>query len=78
MPYSLIRPAGTCLRSIGAAISPAGRPAQRRFLLPALVWPVVVVVLGVPGQDLAEVPLAEDQHVIQALAAKCSYEPPGE
>jgi len=41
------------------------------------VWPVVVVVLGVPGQDLAEVPLAEDQHVIQALAAKC-FEPPGE
>jgi hypothetical protein len=38
---------------------------------------VVVVVLGVPGQDLAEVPLAEDQHVIQALAEKC-FEPPGE
>jgi hypothetical protein len=52
-------------------------PAQRRFLLQALVRPVAVVVLGVPGQDRAEMPLAEDQHVIQALAAKCAHEPLG-
>jgi hypothetical protein len=40
----------------------------RRFLLQALVRTVAVVVPGVPGQDTAEVPLAEDQHVVQALA----------
>jgi hypothetical protein len=51
------------------------RLVQRRFLLQALVWPVLAVVPRVLGQDLAEVPLAEDQHVVQALAAKCSREP---
>ena len=51
--------------------------AQRRFLLQAWCGRWSLLVLGVPGQDLAEVPPAEDQHVIQALAAKCS-EPPGE
>jgi hypothetical protein len=33
---------------------------------------VAVVVPGVLGQDAAEVPLAEDQHVVQALAPQCS------
>jgi hypothetical protein len=28
-----------------------------------------VIVPGILGQDLAEMPLAEDQHVIEALAA---------
>ena len=75
MPYSLIRPPGTCLRSIGAVISPA-RPAWRSggfCCRPGVAGGRLL--LGVPGQDLAEVPLAEDQHVIQALA-KC-FEPPG-
>jgi len=36
---------------------------------------VTVVVPGVLAQELAEMPLAEDQHVIQALAAKRSHEP---
>jgi hypothetical protein len=30
---------------------------------------------GVLGQGVAEMPLAEDQHVIQALTAKRSQEP---
>jgi hypothetical protein len=34
--------------------------AQRRFLLPTLVRPVTVIVPGVLGQDLAQVPRAED------------------
>jgi hypothetical protein len=42
---------------------------QRRSLLKRLVRPVDVVVLRVFGQDLAGVLLAEDQHMIQALAA---------
>jgi len=33
--------------------------ALRRFLLQALVRPVAVVVPGVLGQDVAEMPLAE-------------------
>jgi hypothetical protein len=34
-----------------------------------LVRTVAVVVPDVLGQDTAEIPFAEDQHVIQALAA---------
>jgi hypothetical protein len=49
--------------------------AKGRFLLQALVRPVAVIVLGVLGQDLAEMPLAEDQHVIEALAAQRAHEP---
>ena len=49
--------------------------AQRGFLLQALVRTVAVIVPGVLGQDLAEVPLAEDQHVVQALAAQRAHEP---
>ena len=52
-------------------------PTQRGFLLQALMRTVPVIVPGVPGQDLPEVPLAEDQHVIQALAAQRAREPPG-
>jgi hypothetical protein len=29
----------------------------------------------VPSLDGAQMPFAEDQHVIKALAAKCSHEP---
>ena len=52
--------------------------AQRWFLLQSLVRPVAVVVPGVLGQDLTEMPLTEDQHVVQALAAKRPHEPLGE
>ncbi len=52
--------------------------AKGRFLLQALVRPVAVIVLGVLGQDFTEIPLAEDQHVVQALAAKHAHEPLGE
>src|SRR5579864_9290406 len=58
-----------------------GRKLARRWaaaaglLLPGLVWTVAVIALGILGQDLAEVPLAEDQHVVQALAAHRSHEP---
>jgi hypothetical protein len=38
------------------------------------VRPVPVVVPGILGQDLAEMLLAEDQHMIQALAAKRARE----
>jgi hypothetical protein len=44
-------------------------------LLQRLVRPVTVAVPRVLGQDLAEVLLAEDQHVVQALAAEGSHEP---
>jgi hypothetical protein len=36
----------------------------------SLVRPVAVIVPRVLGQPLPQVPLAEDQHVIQALAAQ--------
>jgi len=51
----------------------AGR--ARRFLLQALVQAVAVIVIGELGQHLAEMPLAEDQDVIEALAAKRADEP---
>jgi hypothetical protein len=35
---------------------------------------MTVAVPGVLGQGLAEVPLAEDQHVVQALAAQRAHE----
>jgi hypothetical protein len=44
--------------------------AQRRFLLPPLVRPVAVIVPCVLGQHYPQVPLAEDQHVIQALTVQ--------
>jgi hypothetical protein len=49
----------------------------RRFLQQALVRPMAVVVPDVLGQETTEMPLAEDQHVIQALTAKRSREPLG-
>ena len=52
-----------------------GRP--RRFLPQALMRPVLVVVASELGQDLAEMPLAEDQDVVQALAAERAHEPLG-
>ena len=51
---------------------------QRSLLLQALMWPISVVVPGVLGQDLTEMPLAEDRHVVQALAAQRAREPLGE
>jgi hypothetical protein len=47
---------------------------QWRILLESLVRPVAVVVPRVLGQDLPQVPLAEDQQVIETLAAKGAYE----
>jgi len=37
--------------------------------------PATAIELHVLGQDIAEMPLAEDQHVIQALAAKRAHDP---
>jgi hypothetical protein len=48
---------------------------QRRSLLKRLVRPVTVVVPREFGQDLAQVLLAEDQHVIEALPAQRAREP---
>jgi hypothetical protein len=39
----------------------AGLPL-RGFMLQGLVRPMAVAVPGVPGQDAAEMPLAEDRH----------------
>jgi hypothetical protein len=53
----------------------AGLP--RRFLPKALMRTVAVIAADELGQHFAEMPLAEDQDVIQALAAERSREPPG-
>jgi hypothetical protein len=42
---------------------------QRRSLFPRLVWPVIVVVLRVLGQDVPKVLVAVDQQVVEAFAA---------
>jgi hypothetical protein len=52
----------------------AGLPL-RGFLLQGLVRTMLVIVLGVPGQDLAEMPFAENQHAVQALAPQRAREP---
>ena len=58
----------------GGDIDGVGGLAQRGFLLPALGRPGTVVVPGVLGQDVAEKPFAEDQHVGKALGAKGANE----
>jgi hypothetical protein len=45
----------------GGEVDDVADPVQRRVLLQPLVWPVPVVVPCVLGQNLAEMPLAEDQ-----------------
>jgi hypothetical protein len=44
------------------------------LLLSALVRPVSVIVPRVLGERLPQMLLAEDQHVVQALAVQCSHE----
>jgi hypothetical protein len=39
--------------------------------------PMFVIVAGELGHHLAEMPFAEDQHMIQALTAKRAHEPLG-
>ena len=53
----------------GGDIDDAAGRVPRGLLLQALVRPVAIRVPRVLGQDLTEMPLTEDQHVIQALAA---------
>lgn len=53
----------------------AGLP--RRSLLQALMRPMPVIVAGELGHHLAEMPFAEDQHMIQAFSAKRAHEPLG-
>jgi hypothetical protein len=57
----------------GGDIDCPARPTLRGFLLQGLVGTVAVIVPGVLGQDLPEMPLAEDEHVIQALVAQRAY-----
>jgi hypothetical protein len=44
------------------------------FLLQALMRAVLIGVASVLGQDIAEMPRAEDQHVVKALAAQRAHE----
>jgi hypothetical protein len=62
----------------GRDIDGVAKLPQRGFLLPPLVRPVAVIVPRVLGQHLPQVLLAENQHVVQALAAQCSHESLGE
>ena len=41
--------------------------SSRSQLIQPSVWPVLVVVDHLLGQDLSEVPAAEDQHPVEAL-----------
>ena len=45
-------------------------PATGRFVRQALVRPTAVMVPGVLGKDFTQMPLAEDQHVVQAVTAQ--------
>ncbi|HEV2370587.1 MAG TPA: hypothetical protein VGS19_00330 [Streptosporangiaceae bacterium] len=59
----------------GGEIGGVAGLVQWRSLLQALMWPVAAIVPGVLGQNFLKMPLAEDLHVIKALAAECSHEP---
>jgi len=59
----------------GGNVGDVAGPEQRRFLPQPLVRTMAVVVPHILGQHLAQVLLAEDQHVVQALAAKRAHEP---
>src|SRR5207249_1808741 len=72
--YSLIRPPMACLPSIGTVLSMAGPGWCKGGLCCRLVGPVAVVVPRVLAQDLPQVPLAEDQQMIQARAAQRAHE----
>ncbi len=48
---------------------------QRRLLLQALVRPMAVIVAGELGQDRTQMTFAENQDVIEALAAQRAHEP---
>ncbi len=52
----------------GANLRPLDRPHVWRILLKREVSASVVIVREVGGQDAAEVPLAENEHVVQTLA----------
>jgi hypothetical protein len=52
----------------GSDIDDTAKLAQRELLLQALGRPMAVIVRRVLGQDMAQVPFAEDQYVVQALA----------
>ena len=51
------------------------RPQVGRVLVEGEVGPHLMVVGEIAGQDAAEVSLAEDEHVIQALAPDRADEP---
>jgi hypothetical protein len=57
------------MRSPGGDVDDAAGLMERGLLLQCLVRPVAVAGAGVLGQYLPQVPFAEDQHVVQALAA---------
>jgi hypothetical protein len=59
----------------GSDVDDAAGLTERGLLLQCLVRPVAVVVAGVLGQHLPQMPFAEDQHVVQALAAQRAHEP---
>jgi hypothetical protein len=59
----------------GGDIDDAAWLAQRGLLSQALVRTVAVIVPRVLGQHLPQVLLADDQHMIQAFAAKRAHEP---
>jgi hypothetical protein len=61
----------------GGDIHLAVRLMQWRQLVERLVGPRAVVMQRVLTQDLPQMPLAEDQQVIETFAAKCSREPSG-
>ena len=76
--YSLISPDDAPALDPGGDIDGVAGQPQRGFLLPALVRTVAVIVPRVLGEHLPQMLLAEDQHVVQALAAQCSHESLGE
>jgi len=61
----------------GGGIDCLAGSAQWGFLLQALMRTMPVIVPGVPGQDLAEMPLAEHEDVVQALRTRAGPRPAG-
>ena len=67
-------PDGTDVSQVGDR--PDGRGLDGgRSLTAGLMWTVIVIVLGIFGEDLGQMPLAEDKRTVEHLPTEGSDDP---
>ncbi len=70
----MMKPADLGDRDDLSDISVVGRPLIRRILLERQMRPGAIVVTPVVGKDSAEMPLVENDYVVQTLSAQGANE----